>query len=102
MVRVFQQGKKQIALTIHPVGKKVEITSQKHSDKQIDSSDIITISGIISLPAQGNYSFIDHQYYVPERLTVTNGFKEGDRVSAKAKKMPDGRWRVVSIKKCKL
>lgn len=102
LVRVFQQNKKQIALTIHSAGKKVEITLPKHTDKIVDRSNIMTINGIISFPAQGNYSFIDHQYFVPERLTATNGLKEGDRVDAKAKKMPDGRWRVVSIKKCKV
>lgn len=99
LVRVYQQDKKQIALTIHPSGKKVEVTPKKQADKQVGNCDIATISGIVSLPAQGSFCFIDHQYYVPEKLTTANDLKEGDRVSAKAKKMPDGRWRVVSILK---
>lgn len=102
LVRVFQQDKKQIALTIHPSGKRVEVTPKSQNGKQVENGDIETISGIVSLPTQGNYSFIDHQYYVPAKITIANNLKEGDRVDAKAKKMPDGRWRVVSIKKCKV
>jgi hypothetical protein len=102
LVRVFQQDKKQIALTIHPSGKRVEVTPKSQNGKQVENGDIETISGIVSLPAQGNYSFIDHQYYVPAKITIANNLKEGDRVDAKAKKMPDGRWRVVSINKCKV
>jgi hypothetical protein len=58
---------------------------------------VCIITGIVSIPPQGDFCFIDHQYYVPERLTKANELKEGDSVKAKAKKMPDGRWRVVSI-----
>ena len=97
LVRVYQQDKKQIALTIYPSGKRVEVTTKRQADKQLGNSDIVTISGIVSLPAQGSFCFIDHQYYVPEKLAKANELKEGDRVNAKAKKMPDGRWRVVSI-----
>ena len=32
-----------------------------------------------------------------EKLTKANNLTAGDSVKAKAKKMPDGRWRVVSI-----
>lgn len=99
LVRVYQQDKKQIALTIHPSGKKIEVTSKKQADKQVENCDIAMISGIVSLPAKGSYCFIDHQYYVPEKLTMANNLKEGERVNAKAKKMPDGRWRVISILK---
>jgi tetratricopeptide (TPR) repeat protein len=99
LVRVFKQEKKQIALTVLPSGKRVEVTPQKQTDKQDGNCDIVTISGVVSLPTHGCYCFIDHQYYVPEKLTTVNNLKEGDRVNAKAKKMPDGRWRVVSILK---
>ena len=102
LVRVFQQDKRQVALTIHPSGKRVEVSSKKPTDKKLGNSDVTTISGIVSLPAHGSYCFIDHQYYVPEKLTTANDLKEGDRVNAKARKMPDGRWRVVSIMKCKV
>lgn len=97
LVRVFQQDKRQIALTVHPSGKKVEVTPKRQVDTQIGSRDIMKICGIVSFPAQGSYCFIDHQYYVPEKLTVAKELKEGDRVDAKVKKMPDGSWRVVSI-----
>ena len=97
LVRVYQRDKKQIALTIHPSGKRVELTPKRQTEKQVENSDITTISGIVSLPAQGSFCFIDHQYYVPEKLAKANELKEGDRVNAKAKKMPDGRWRVISI-----
>lgn len=99
LVRVYQQDKKQIALTIHPSGKRVDVNTKRQADKQPGNSGIVRISGIVSLPAHGSYCFIDHQYYVPEKLTTANNLKEGDRVSAKAKKMPDGKWRVVSILK---
>ncbi len=102
LVRVFHQDKKQIALTIHPSGKRVEVTPQKQINNKVGNSDFATISGIVSFPTQGKYCFIDHQYYVPESLTTAKDLKEGDRVSAKVKKLPDGRWRVVSIKVCKV
>ena len=51
----------------------------------------------MSFPAQGEFCFIDHQYFVPEKLAKANSLKSGDIVNAKAKKMLDGRWRVVSI-----
>jgi hypothetical protein len=101
-VRVFHQEKKQIALTIHPSGKRVEVTPQKQINNKVGNSDFATISGIVSFPTQGKYCFIDHQYYVPESLTTAKDLKEGDRVSAKVKKLPDGRWRVVCIKVCKV
>ena len=97
LARVFQKDKKQIALTIHPSGKRVEVTTKRQANKQLGNSDIASICGIVSLPAQGNFCFIDHQYYVPEKFAKANELKEGDRVNAKAKKMPDGRWRVISI-----
>jgi hypothetical protein len=68
------------------------------SKKQhVNDTDVCTFSGKVSVPAQGEFCFIDHQYYVPEKLAKSNSLKEGDIVKAKAKKMPDGRWRVVSI-----
>lgn len=97
LVRVYENQNRKVALTIHPTGKKNTSTLGRHSFQQPKESDICTITGIISLPTQGDFCFIDHQYYVPEKLTKANNLKEGDSVKAKAKKMPDGRWRVVSI-----
>lgn len=99
LVRVYDNQNRKFALTIHPTGKKKTSLSDRQSPQQPKESDVCTITGIVSIPTQGDFCFIDHQYYVPERLTRENNLKEGDFVKAKAKKMPDGRWRVVSILK---
>ncbi len=96
LVRVYEYQKRTIALTIHPTEKKNVQSTNTHSAKQGNEADV-TISGVVSFPAQGEFCFIDHQYFVSEKLTKTNNLKAGDSVKAKAKKMPDGRWRVVSI-----
>ena len=96
MVRVYEYQKRTIALTIHPTEKKNVQSTNIHSVKQGNEADV-TISGVVSFPAQGEFCFIDHQYFVSEKLTKANNLKAGDTVKAKAKKMPDGRWRVVSI-----
>ena len=95
LVRVYEHQKRTIALTIHPTDKK-NVHSNTHSTKQGNETDV-TVCGVVSFPAQGEFCFIDHQYYVSEKLTKTNNLKAGDSVKVKAKKMPDGRWRVVSI-----
>lgn len=97
MVRVYEYQKRNIALTIHPTEKKNVQSANINTAKQGTESDICVVSGVVSFPAQGEFCFIDHQYFVPEKLTKANNLKAGDSVKAKAKKMPDGRWRVVSI-----
>ena len=97
LVRVYDNQNRKVVLTIHPAGKKNTSHYDKQSPQQAKESDVCIITGIVSIPPQGDFCFIDHQYYVPERLTKANELKEGDSVKAKAKKMPDGRWRVVSI-----
>ena len=96
LVRVYEYQKRTIALTIHPTDKKNVHSTNTHSTKQGNEADV-TVSGIVSFPAQGEFCFIDHQYFVSEKLTKANNLKAGDTVKAKTKKMPDGRWRVVSI-----
>ena len=96
LVRVYEHQKRTIALTIHPTDKKNVQSTSTHSAKQGNEADV-TVSGVVSFPAQGEFCFIDHQYFVPEKLTKANNLKAGELVKAKAKKMPDGRWRVVSI-----
>ena len=96
LVRVYEHQKRIIALTIHPTDKKNVQSTNTHSAKQGNEADV-TVSGIVSFPAQGEFCFIDHKYFVSEKLTKANNLKAGDTVKAKAKKMPDGRWRVVSI-----
>ncbi len=96
LVRVYEHQKRAIALTIHPTGKKNVQSKNTYSRKQENEVDI-TVSGVVSFPAQGEFCFIDHQYFVSEKLTKASNLKAGDSVKAKAKKMPDGRWRVVSI-----
>ena len=60
------------------------------------------ITGIISLPPKGDFCFIDHNYYVPEQLRKTYNLQDGQKVEAEVKQLPDGRWRVVKIKKSKV
>ena len=96
LVRVCEHQKRTIALTIHPTDKKNVQSTNKPSTKQGGEADV-TVSGVVSFPAQGEFCFIDHQYFVSEKLTKANNLKAGDSVKAKAKMMPDGRWRVVSI-----
>lgn len=96
LVRVYEHQKRIIALTIHPTDKKNVQSTKTHSAKQGNEADV-TVSGVVSFPAQGEFCFIDHQYYVSEKLTKANNLKADELVKAKAKKMPDGRWRVVSI-----
>ena len=96
-VRIYENKNRRNALTIHPTGKKNTTPSNRRSPQQSKDSEECTITGTVSLPAQGDFCFIDHQYYVPEKLTKAYNLKEGETIKAKAKKMPDGRWRVVSI-----
>ncbi len=96
-VRVYESQNRKIALTIHPTGKRDESQKDRKPHNEPNSADACTISGTISFPAQGEFCFIDHLYFVPEKITKANNLKTGDLVNAKAKKMPDGRWRVVSI-----
>ena len=95
-VRVYDFNKRKIVLTIHPTDKK-DCQMGVNKKQHVNDTDVCTICGKVSVPAHGNFCFIDHQYYVPEKLAKSNSLKEGDIVKAKAKKMPDGRWRVVSI-----
>ena len=96
LVRVYEHQKRTIALTIHPTDKKNVQSTNKPSIKQGNEEDV-TVSGVVSFPAQGEFCFIDHQYFVSEKLTKANNLKAGDSIKAKAKKMPNGKWRVVSI-----
>ena len=97
LVRVYECQKRTIALTIHSTDKKNVQSASKNIAKQGRVTDVCTVSGVVSFPTHGEFCFIDHQYYVSEKLTKANNLKAGDSVKAKAKKMPDGRWRVVSI-----
>lgn len=95
-VRVYDFNKRKIVLTIHPTDKKdcqMGVNKKPHTN----DTDVCTISGKVSVPAHGDFCFIDHQYFVPEKLAKANNLKEGDTVKAKAKQLPDGRWRIVSI-----
>ena len=96
-VRICENKNRRNALTIHPTGKKNTTPSNRRSPQQSKDSEECTITGTVSLPAQGDFCFIDHQFFVPEKLTKAYNLKEGEAIKAKAKKMPDGRWRVVSI-----
>ena len=96
LVRVYDFQKRKIVLTIHPTDKK-DCRIAVNKKQLVNATDVRTVSGKVSVPAHGDFCFIDRQYFVPEKLAKSNSLKEGDIVKAKAKKMPDGRWRVVSI-----
>lgn len=96
-VRVYESQNRKTALTIHPTGKKNDTQKDRKPHIQPNDTEVCIVSGVVSFPAQGEFCFIDHQYFVPEKLTKVNNLKAGDLVNAKAKKMPDGRWRVVTI-----
>ena len=96
LVRVYDFQKRKIVLTIHPTDKKDhQMTTNKK--QHADDTDVCNISGKVSVPTHGDFCFIDRQYFVPEKLAKTENLKEGDSVKAIAKKMPNGKWRVVSI-----
>jgi tetratricopeptide (TPR) repeat protein len=96
LVRVYEHQKRTIALTIHPTEKKNVQSTNTHSAKP-ENEAAVAVSGVVSFPEHGEFCFIDHQYFVPEKLTKASNLKAGESVKAKAKKMPDGRWRVVKI-----
>ena len=96
LVRVYDFQKRKIVLTIHPTDKKDhQMTTNKK--QHANDTDVCNISGKVSVPTHGDFCFIDRQYFVPEKLAKTENLKEGDSVKAIAKKMPNGKWRVVSI-----
>ena len=97
LVRVYDSQNRKIALTVHPTGKKQNREIGERSQNKPADSETITVSGTVTFPERGEYCFIDHQYFVSEKLTKVNNLKGGDSVKAKVKKRPDGRWCVVSI-----
>lgn len=94
-IRMTKKNGRMVPLTIHKTGKNIELKGKKTGIQE--SSEIKTISGIVSLPAKGDFCFIDHAYYVPAKLRETNKLQESQQVSAKVKQLPDGKWRVISI-----
>lgn len=94
-VRITKRNGRLVPLTIHKTGKSIEIKGEKAGTQ--DPSETKTITGIVSLPAKGDFCFIDHTYYVPAKIRETNKLQEGLQVTAKVKQLPDGKWRVVSI-----
>jgi len=94
-VRLTKKNERWVPLTIHKTGKSLELKGKKVGSQ--DSSEIKTITGIVSLPVKGDFCFIDHTYYVPAKIRETNKLQEGQKVTAKVKQLPDGKWRVISI-----
>ena len=94
-IRLTKKNERLVPLTIHKTGKSLELKGKKVGSQ--DSSEKKTITGIVSLPAKGDFCFIDHTYYVPAKIRETNKLQEGQKVTAKVKQLPDGKWRVISI-----
>lgn len=94
-VRLTKKNERLVPLTIHKTGKNLELKGIKVGVE--DSFEIKTVTGVVSLPAKGDFCFIDHTYYVPAKIRVKNKLQEGQEVTAKVKQLPDGKWRVISI-----
>lgn len=94
-VRLTKKNERWVPLTIHKTGKNLELKGIKVGVE--DSFEIKTVTGVVSLPAKGDFCFIDHTYYVPAIIRVKNKLQEGQEVTAKVKQLPDGKWRVISI-----
>ncbi len=94
-VRLTKINERWVPLTIHKTGKNLELKGIKVGVE--DSFEIKTVTGVVSLPAKGDFCFIDHTYYVPAIIRVKNKLQEGQEVTAKVKQLPDGKWRVISI-----
>lgn len=74
-VRLTKRNDRLVPLTIHKTGKSIELKGKKTGTQ--DSSEIKTIIGVVSLPAKGDFCFIDHTYYVPSKIRETNKLQEG-------------------------
>ena len=97
LVRLAKKNGRLFPLTIHETGKIVETMAMNNGGKK-ESVERKTIVGNICLPPKGDFCFIDHTYFVPDNIRKSNNLQEGQSVKAEVRKMPDGRWRVVSIK----
>lgn len=97
LVRLAKKNGRLVPLTIHETGKFIESLAQDNKNKK-ETVEKKTITGIVSLPPKGDFCFIDHTYFVPDSIRKSNNLQEGQSVKAEVRKMPDGRWRVVTIK----
>ena len=100
-VRLQQNEIQTKALTIHPSGKRVKVQRPQSVLTATDTGKSKTICGTISIPPKGDYCFINHEYYVPERIRKEFNLQAQQVVNAKVKQMPDGRWKVITIIKDK-
>lgn len=97
LVRLSRKNGRFVPLTIHKTGK-IESGIKKNNSDPNEAKERKTITGIVSMPPKGDFCFIDHTYYVPEKIKQSNNLQEGQSVKAEVRLKPDGRWRVVSIK----
>ena len=98
MVRLAKKNERLLPLTIHKTGKIIEANVQKQKGENKEDFERKVIRGIVSLPPEGDFCFIDHTYYVPAKIRKSYNLQEGQNVNAEVRQMPDGRWRVVTIK----
>lgn len=98
MVRLAKKNERLVPLTIHKTGKNIRANDQMQKGEKKEDSERKIITGIVSLPPEGDFCFIDHTYYIPAKIRKSNNLQEGQNVKAEVKQMPDGRWRVVTIK----
>lgn len=97
LVRLAKKNGRLVPLTIHKTGKYNESMTMNNGNKK-ETVEKKTITGIVSLPPKGDFCFIDHTYFVPDSIRKSNNLQEGQSVKAEVRRMPDGRWRVITIK----
>lgn len=91
VVKLHKEDNRYIILSIHPSGKRIALESNTKSEK------IEVVSGRVSLPASGDFCFVDRKYFVSPKIQSVAHLQEGQIVKVKVKQMPDGKWRVISI-----
>ena len=102
--RLLSSDHRWMVLTLHATGKKnpAGVPAQRDKNQQpaknLAKAEKKTVTGVVSLPRNGEFAFIDRHYYVPAGLRKKAQLQEGQAVTAQVVRQPDGRWRVISIK----
>ncbi len=92
-----------MVLTLHATGKKnpAGVPAQRDKNQQPAKNparaEKKTVTGVVSLPRNGEFAFIDRRYYVPAGIRKKAQLQEGQTVTAQVVRQPDGKWRAVAI-----
>jgi len=101
-VRLLRSDHRWTVLTLHATGKKNQTGVQQRDKNQQTAQNSPTpekktVTGVVSLPRNGEFAFIDRHYYVPAGLRKKAQLQEGQAVTAQVVRQPDGKWRAVAI-----